>query len=159
VNTAKATLPHLIESIKKNPDRASGRIVFISATLHYTGFPLQTHAAVAKSGVDALSANIAIEYGPLGVTSNAISPGPIGGTEGVRRLSKSEAQARSIPLGRFGSVKDIADATVYLFADSGNYVNGDVLVVDGGAWRTLATISGADIPYPDVVIRGSKSKM
>ncbi|OJJ01899.1 hypothetical protein ASPVEDRAFT_130382 [Aspergillus versicolor CBS 583.65] len=152
VNTAKATLPHLVSSIKTGSPRACGRIVFMSATLHYTGFPLQTHAAVAKSGVDALSSNLAIEYGPLGVTSNVISPGPISGTEGVRRLSTSHAQARRIPLGRYGTVRDIADATVYLFSESGSYVNGQVLVVDGGAWRTLATISGDDQAYPEVVL-------
>ncbi|CAH0015641.1 unnamed protein product [Clonostachys rhizophaga] len=159
VNTAKATMPHLVGSAKRNPSGTSGRIIFISATLHYTGFPLQTHAAVAKAGVDALSANLAIEYGPLGVTSNVISPGPIESTEGVRRLSNSGRQARSIPLGRYGTVKDIADATVYIFSDSGNFVNGDVLVVDGGAWRTLATISGSDLPYPDVVTTPRRSKL
>lgn len=43
--------------------------------------PLQTHASVAKAGVDALSHNVAIEFGPFGVTSNIITPGPIGNTE------------------------------------------------------------------------------
>ncbi len=143
-----------MESNKRNS--ASGRIIFISATLHYTVFPLHTHAAVAKAGVDALSANIAIEYGPLVITSNVISPGPISGTEGVNRLSKSRAQSRSSPLGRYGTVKDIANATVFLFSESGGFISGHVLVVDGGAWRTLATISGSDVPYPDVI---TKSKI
>lgn len=49
--------------------------------MHYTGAPFQTHVVAAKAGVDALSNNIAIEYGPLGVTSNIIAPGPIQGTE------------------------------------------------------------------------------
>ena len=68
--------------------------------------------------------------GPLGVTSNVIAPGPIGDTEGMDRLtpaSDAENDTR-IPLGRKGSVKDIADATVYLFSDGANYVNGDVLI-------------------------------
>jgi peroxisomal 2,4-dienoyl-CoA reductase len=93
---------------------------------------LQTHVNVAKTGINALSNNLAIELGPLGVTSNVIAPGPIGNTEGMDRLTPkadSEKENHSpIPLGRQGSVKDVADATVYLLSDAGNYVNGDVLL-------------------------------
>jgi len=108
-----------------------GRIIFVSATLHYTGVPMQTHVGVAKAGVDALSNSVAIEQGPKGVTSNVIAPGPIAGTEGMDRLAKADTAknaAKKIPSGRWGSVKEIADATVFLFSDSGNYVNGSVVV-------------------------------
>lgn len=74
---------------------------------------------------------MAIEYGPRGITSNVIAPGPIAATEGVRRLEATEGYGRAIskvPSGRFGTVKEIADATIYLFADTGSYVNGTVLV-------------------------------
>lgn len=138
-NTVKATLPHLVTSAGKHksagktssPTGTGGRIIFISATFHYTAMPLQTHVSVAKAGVDALSNNLALEFGPRGVTSNVISPGPIGGTEGMERLSKADDLANSlkaIPLGRWGTVKEIADATVYLFSDAGNYVTGQALV-------------------------------
>lgn len=93
--------------------------------------PLQAHATVAKAGVDSLSNVAAVELGPRGVTSNVIAPGPIAGTEGIERLSKStdrELIQRKIPLGRFGAVRDIADATVYLFSDAANFVNGQTLV-------------------------------
>lgn len=93
--------------------------------------PLQTHVSVAKAGVDALSNSTAVEFGPRGVTSNVISPGPIGGTEGMERLATREGTERgmrNVPLGRFGTVKEIADATVYLFSDAGNFVNGQTLV-------------------------------
>lgn len=166
-NVAKLAMPHIIQSIKQHPQDSatgsvpSGRIIFISATMHYTGYPLQTHASVAKAGVDALSANIAIEYGPLGVTSNVIAPGPIAGTEGMSRLAGGEGEAKRltarIPLGRYGDVKDIADATVYLFSDAANYVNGEVLVVDGGAWRTSGTGPGSGDPdqeYPTLFVKG-----
>jgi peroxisomal 2,4-dienoyl-CoA reductase len=93
---------------------------------------LQTHAVVAKAGVNALSNNLAIEMGPLGVTSNVIAPGPIEKTEGMDRLTPASDADKDtpsrIPLGRQGSVKDIADASVYLFSDAANYVNGDILV-------------------------------
>jgi len=159
-NCAKACLPHLIASAKEFPTAKtttpSGRIIFISATLHYGGTPLQTHAVAAKAGVDALSSQVCIEYGPLGVTSNVISPGPIGGTEGMDRLAKKVQPGKepwkTIPSGRWGGVKDISDATVYLFSDAANYVNGEVLVVDGGAWRTAQT--GRDFQYPDFLIQG-----
>jgi peroxisomal 2,4-dienoyl-CoA reductase len=136
-NTVKATLPYLIESAAKyhgsTPSRSGtgGRIIFVSATLHYSGTPLQSHVSIAKAGVDAMSVSVAIEQGPKGITSNVIAPGPIADTEGVARLSKVDGRDRSItsiPSGRFGKVKEIADATVYLFSDSGNYVNGETIV-------------------------------
>lgn len=109
-NTLKATLPYLVESggkhrmdsetRKSNPlpmlfripiltpvtvqplaSGTGGRIIFVSATLHYRGMPFQAHVSVAKAGIDSLSNSTAIEYGPRGVTSNIISPGPIAQTE------------------------------------------------------------------------------
>ena len=106
-------------------------MVFISATLHYTGLPLQGHAAAAKAGVDALSATLAIEMGPRGMTSNVVAPGPIEGTEGMKKMLQSterDAIEKTIPVGRYGTVRDIADAVIYLFSDAGSYVNGEVLV-------------------------------
>ena len=139
-NTVKATLPHLVTSARKHNSNSKpasqiagtgGRVIFVSATFHYTAVPLQTHVSVAKAGVDALSNNLALEFGPRGVTSNVIAPGGIAGTEGMERLSQTENVEKAlkvIPLGRLGTVKEIADATVYLFSDAGNYVNGQTLV-------------------------------
>ncbi len=171
-NITKICLPHLVESAKKHNEISTlpksgtsgpgGRIIYVSATIHYTGLPMQTHVAVAKAGVDALSANVAIEYGPLGVTSNIIAPGPIAGTEGMDRLSKkhkagdASKAAKGIPVGRWGKVKEIADATIYLFSDAGNYVTGDNLVVDGGAWHIGASSPGGDFEYPDFILSGAE---
>jgi peroxisomal 2,4-dienoyl-CoA reductase len=138
-NTLKSTLPHLVASASAHtsdgktpsPTGTGGRIIFVSATIHYTTMPLQTHVSVAKAGVDAMSHSVAVEFGPRGVTSNVVAPGPIGGTEGMERLARSEearAGMRNIPLGRWGTVKEIADATVYLFSDAGNFVTGQTLV-------------------------------
>lgn len=155
-NTLKATLPQLLISAAKNPNKASnpstgGRIIFVSASFHYTGMPLQTHAAVAKAGVDALSATVALEYGPRGITSNVVTPGPIGGTEGMDRLGSKEDEAsgtafQRVPLQRYGTVKEIADGTVYLFSDGGSYVNGAILVIDGGSWRSPGPMAGLQYP-------------
>lgn len=167
-NTVKLTLPHLVKSVQMQEagNRGvgpSGRVIFVSATMHYTGYPLQAHVSAAKAAVDAIAVNFALEYGPFGVTSNIISPGPIGGTEGMRKLSMiekiKEKEGRRVPLQRYGSVKDIADATVYLFSDAANYVNGEVLVVDGGAWRVLATGPDSGIQYPENVLTRNTSKI
>lgn len=166
-NTVKATMPYLEKSAKKHrtdgttlpANGTGGRIIFVSATLHYTGTALQGHVSVAKAGVDAMAMSVAIEKGPLGVTSNVIAPGPIGATEGMARLSKPEyldRVAKSVPLGRLGAVKEIADATIFLFSDAGNYVNGDTIVVDGGAWRNVGAAGGTQ--YPEIVLSPESTK-
>ncbi|KAF2215267.1 hypothetical protein CERZMDRAFT_35971 [Cercospora zeae-maydis SCOH1-5] len=167
-HTAKAVLPYLVESAKKYPNTGKattksggtgGRLIFISATFHFKGFPLQAHAMAAKAAVDQISHSVSIEYGPYGVTSNVITPGPIRGTEGMVRLSRQDPEsakksAKSIPLGRWGEVKEIADATVYLFSEAGSYVNGNILVVDGGQWRTSGATEGKGFEYPDFLLSG-----
>ncbi|CAG9982436.1 unnamed protein product [Clonostachys byssicola] len=164
-NTFKATADYLVESTSKNPNPSSatgGRIVFMSTTFHYAGMPFQAHVSSAKAGVDALSASIALEYGPRGINSNVISPGGIGNTEGLERLSSKATRdtgeaGSGVPLGRYGLVREISDATVYLFAETGNYVNGHVLVVDGGAWRMPELVGGGGgMKYPDIVLRDFK---
>ena len=138
-NTVKATISHLVTSAGKHKSDwesatstgIGGRIIFVSATFHYSATPLQTHVSVAKAGVDALSNSIALEFGPQGVTSNVIAPGGIAGTEGMERLSKTDdlvKSSKNIPLGRWGTVKEVSDATVFLFSDAGNYVTGQTLV-------------------------------
>lgn len=162
-NTVKATLPYLKESAAKHrtdgktlpANGTGGRIIFVSATLHYAGTPLQSHVSVAKAGVDAMAMAVAIEQGPRGITSNVIAPGPIADTEGIDRLSKKETREqafKAVPLQRYGTVKEIADATIYLFSDSGNYVNGETLVVDGGQWHTASISTG--FAYPEFVLSG-----
>ena len=138
-NTVKATLPHLIKSAEEcktdgkpaSQKGTGGRIIFVSAALHYTGTPLQAHVTAAKAAVDALSNAVAIEMGPRGITSNCIAPGAIQGTEGMERLiqkSAIEEAQKLVPMGRWGYPHEIADATVYLFSNAGNHVNGHTIV-------------------------------
>jgi len=115
------------------------------------GQPYQAHVSSAKAGVDALSRVIAAEEGPWGVRSNVIAPGPIGGTEGMDRLTVSgtERSLESlVPLGRQGVVQDIANATIFLFSDAASLITGEALVVDGG----LQHLSSTAFPYPDAVL-------
>src|SRR5207302_7307635 len=78
-NVSRAALPHL--------KARGGSVVNISATLPYLGTMGQAHAAAAKAGVDSLTRTLAVEWGPHGIRVNGIAPGPIDGTEGVRRLT------------------------------------------------------------------------
>ena len=141
--------------------------------------------SAAKAGVDSLMASIAIEYGPVGVTSNVIAPGPIEDTEGMARLAgnsvsdkddggddddqqqaapgappSASVKRKGIPSGRWGAGRDIADATVFLFSEAGSYVNGHALVVDGGSWRRQSAApvgTGRGMQYPDYLFDGSFS--
>ena len=64
--------------------QGGGRIVNISMTLHYRGWPLMAHATAAKAGIDALTRTLALEWAPSRMRVNAVAPGPIP-TEGVRK--------------------------------------------------------------------------
>jgi peroxisomal 2,4-dienoyl-CoA reductase len=121
------------DELKKN----RGQILNISATLHYLGTPMQLHVSAAKAGVDALTRNLAVEWGRHGIRVNAIAPGPIEDTEGMKRLvpeAVKEKLRKNVPLGRFGRIKDIENAAVFLCSDAASYINGAVIVVDGGHW-------------------------
>ena len=119
--------------LKKN----GGQILNVSATLHYGGTPYQLHVSAAKAGVDALTRNLAVEWGAHGIRVNAIAPGPIEETEGMSRLVPSEIKERlrrRIPLGRFGRIRDVERCAVFLCSDAASFINGAVIVVDGGLW-------------------------
>jgi peroxisomal 2,4-dienoyl-CoA reductase len=128
-NVCRAAFAHLKEN--------RGQILNISATLHYLGTPMQLHVSAAKAGVDALTRNLAVEWGRYGIRVNGIAPGPIEDTEGMKRLVAhpiKEKLRQNIPLGRFGLISDIETAAVFLCSDAASFINGEVLVVDGGQW-------------------------
>ena len=122
-----------------------GQILNISATLHYLGTPMQLHVSAAKAGVDALTRNLAVEWGRYGIRVNGIAPGPIEDTEGMKRLVPEPVKDRlrkGIPLGRFGRIADIEKVAVFLCSDAASYINGTVLVVDGGQWLAMNRMVG-----------------
>ena len=117
--------------------RRRGLILNISATLHYGGTPLQLHVSAAKAGVDALTRNLAVEWGAHGIRTNAIAPGPIEDTEGMKRLVPPDVKERlrkRIPLGRYGRIRDVEQLAVFLCTDAAAFINGAVIAVDGGHW-------------------------
>jgi len=121
--------------------QGGGRIISISMTLHYAGWPLMAHATAAKAGIDALTKTLAKEWAPDAITVNAIAPGPIP-TEGATAafakggrgtIAFDEAMRTAIPLGRWGSGEDIGSMAVYLASEAGSWITGAIFVVDGGS--------------------------
>ena len=136
-NVCRATFAQLKEH--------RGQILNISATLHYLGTPMQLHVSAAKAGVDALTRNLAVEWGRYGIRVNGIAPGPIEDTEGMTRLVPEAFRnhlRKNIPLGRFGRIADIEKAAVFICSDAASFINGHVLVVDGGQWLAGNRIAG-----------------
>ena len=102
--------------------------------------------AAAKAAVDALARTLAVEWGPRGIRVNAIAPGPIGDTEGVRRLlpgGAAEKLRAMIPTRRLGAIDDIANLAVFVMSDAGANLNGAILVCDGGL--SLAGLFGPSL--------------
>jgi NAD(P)-dependent dehydrogenase (short-subunit alcohol dehydrogenase family) len=97
----------------------------------------QIHACAAKAGVNMVTKCLALEWGPEGIRVNAISPGPIADTEGMRRLTptpESEAAyTATIPLGCYGEKRDIADLAVFLSSANARYITGAIIECDGGS--------------------------
>jgi NAD(P)-dependent dehydrogenase (short-subunit alcohol dehydrogenase family) len=113
-------------------------VLNISATYAKTGSAYVVPSAVSKAGVEALTRSLAVEWGRRGIRMNAIAPGPIP-TEGAfsRLLPSGEleklAKERN-PLGRFGTVEELANLAAFLVSDGAGYMNGDVITMDGGEW-------------------------
>lgn len=116
-----------------------GVIISISATLHYSANWYQIHVAAAKAAVDSLTRSLALEWGTdYNIRCNGIAPGPISDTPGMDKLNPEEVgkTGEVVPLGRMGEKWDIAMAAIFLAAETGKYINGATLPVDGGSWLT-----------------------
>ena len=120
-----------------------GRLIAISTTRALEGWPGCAHAGAAKAGIMSLIRTLTGEWGKDGIRCNTIAPGPIGDTEGVKRIyedaGRKELELASVPLGMFGKTADIANAAVFLCSAAGDYVTGADIVVDGGRNRSRSS--------------------
>jgi NAD(P)-dependent dehydrogenase (short-subunit alcohol dehydrogenase family) len=109
-----------------------GTIIYISAGMAYMPHAFQAHVGAAKAGIDMLMRNLALEWGRYGIRTNSIVPGPIEGTEGMKRLPRQDEFVHTIPLQRMGTVDDIGQTAVFLASPLASYISGCVAVCDGG---------------------------
>jgi NAD(P)-dependent dehydrogenase (short-subunit alcohol dehydrogenase family) len=117
-------------------------VINISAPQSMQAMAFQAHVCAAKAGIDMLTRCLAIEWGPE-VRVNGIIPGPIEGTEGMRRLSPTpemEARAKArLPLKRYGTPEDVANTALFLSSPLASYITGATVPVDGGSTAGSST--------------------
>lgn len=111
-----------------------GRVVNLTGMNAMHGYSGRAPVSVAKHGLWGLTKSLAKELGPKGVTSNAISPGPIDTAHADASMTAHiRAQKDRIPVGRLGTPEDIAALTAFLCSDAGGFVNGQMIAANGGA--------------------------
>jgi 2-hydroxycyclohexanecarboxyl-CoA dehydrogenase len=126
----QAVLPDMIEA-------GWGRIVNISSSSTHSGQPFMAPYVAAKSGVNGLTKSLALEYGPNGITVNAVPPGFID-TPMLRKaeergfLGDTQKQIEATPVRRIGRPEDIAAACAFLVSEEAGYITGQILGVNGG---------------------------
>ncbi|MBN9008442.1 MAG: SDR family oxidoreductase [Rhizobiales bacterium] len=115
--------------------RHRGVVLSILSTSTITGRAFTVPSAMAKSAVLAMTKSLAVEWGPKGVRTVAIAPGPFptaGATGQLRPEGRDDNAARN-PLGRVGEHAELANLASFLISDQGGYINGEMVVQDGGA--------------------------
>ena len=126
----QAVLPDMV-------DAGLGRIVNISSSSTHSGTPYMAHYVAAKSAVNGLTKSLALEYGPAGITVNAVPPGFIDtpmlrNAEARGRLRNVQATIDATPVRRIGKPEDIAAACAFLISEEAGYITGQILGVNGG---------------------------
>ena len=114
-----------------------GVVLNIVASYAWTGSPYVVPSAMAKAGVLALTQSLAVEWGPKGIRTVAISPGTFPTKGAWDRLvppSMAERFEGASPVGRVGEHGELADLAAYLVSDRAGYINGDCVAIDGGRW-------------------------
>jgi 2-hydroxycyclohexanecarboxyl-CoA dehydrogenase len=130
-HTIQAVLPDMVEA-------GWGRIVNISSSSTHSGQPFMSHYVAAKSAVNGLTKSLALEYGPCGITVNAVPPGfvdtPMLRSAESRHLlgGSVEDHINRTPVRRVGRPEDIAAACSFFVSEEASYITGQILGVNGG---------------------------
>jgi 2-hydroxycyclohexanecarboxyl-CoA dehydrogenase len=130
-HTIQAVLPDMVEA-------GWGRIVNISSSSAHSGQPYMSHYVAAKSAVNGLTKSLALEYGPSGITVNAVPPGfvdtPMLRSAEARQLlgGTVEDHIKRTPVRRVGRPEDIAAACAFFVSEEAGYITGQILGVNGG---------------------------
>lgn len=117
----------------------SSTILNIVTTYAFTGSAYVVPSATAKAGVLAMTKSLAVEWAKYGIRSNAIAPGPFPTKGAWERLLPGDLaekfdMAKKVPLKRVGDHQELANLAAYLVSDFSAYINGEVVVIDGGEW-------------------------
>ena len=129
---------HCIQTVLPDMvDSGWGRIVNISSSSTHSGTPYMSHYVAAKSAVNGLTKSLALEYGPAGITVNAVPPGFIDtpmlrNAEARGRIRDVQATIDATPVRRMGRPEDIAAACAFLISEEAGYITGQILGVNGG---------------------------
>lgn len=115
-----------------------GSVVNILTSYADTGSAYVTPSAAAKGGLRAFTKSVAVEWGPKGIRTNGVAPGPFK-TEGAwKNLIPDESYERVLmeknPMKRLGTTKEISELISYLLSDYSSFINGEVITIDGGEW-------------------------
>ncbi|POY41526.1 short-chain dehydrogenase [Flavobacterium alvei] len=114
-------------------------ILNIVTTYAFTGSAYVVPSAAAKAGVLAMTRSLAVEWAKYGIRTNAIAPGPFPTKGAWDRLLPGDLaekfdMAKKVPLKRVGNHQELANLAAYLVSDFSAYINGEVIVIDGGEW-------------------------
>jgi 2-hydroxycyclohexanecarboxyl-CoA dehydrogenase len=129
---------HMIQAVLPDMlDAGWGRIVNISSSSTHSGAPFMSHYVAAKSAVNGLTKSLALEYGPNGITVNAVPPGFIDtpmlrSAEQRGNLGDIDKTIAATPVRRIGKPEDIAAACAFLVSEEAGYITGQILGVNGG---------------------------
>jgi 3-oxoacyl-[acyl-carrier protein] reductase len=123
------------EAIKDMAKQRYGRIVNITSVAAFMGNPGQANYSASKAGIVGFTKTVAREYAGRGITVNAVAPGFIEtAMTDVLPENIKEDMKKLIPLGRFGTVEDVASAVIYLVSPDSDYITGQVIHVNGGMY-------------------------
>jgi 3-oxoacyl-[acyl-carrier protein] reductase len=123
------------EAIHDMAKQRYGRIVNITSVAAFMGNPGQANYSASKAGIVGFTKTVAKEYAGRGITVNAVAPGFIQtAMTDVLQDKVKEEMKRLIPLGRFGTVEDVANAVIFLASPDSGYITGQVIHVNGGMY-------------------------